>query len=630
MSVSVAEHWLEERCASVSPSDVATGVRLDQGRTRRPGQRGGYPLRLVLTRTSRRDEQPRDPSVVALGTVTRRRSELDASMIEATAAVVVAVRDRVLARKGLLGAELGRGQAREVASEVRRLAAAEAEVLAGFGVDEARQLVGVATARPVLRQVVTEALRRGEASWSLVRVFWQRSARLTDDQQLLVAEALFGTDAAEAAEERLDEDGDLSGEPWAHATFAAACRREVTACEGQDVVADRERRRRAYAARRASVRAHDDGTATLTVTGPAITVSAVHQRIDRISRTVRRGGDERTLDQLRCDVIETLLLHGVLDLPQPDQLDLITPQQADRLAAVLDAQPSVQLQVVVPADALAMGFPVCGSCAAQLDAEADDPRAEVPPVPGPPPGPPAGPPAGPPPGPLAGPPPADGPPGRGLVGEVLGPLPFFVTPGHGRELALLPGTTLTRLLTDPADGRLIERTIKVYRPDAQMRRQVMATDLYSRAPGSRLSGQCCELDHVTPYGAAGGQTCETNLASLDKRRHQFKTLGAWHVAIRARRDLTFTTVLGQVVGTRSHDYRQYLHVREPEDLEDRLDLANRAVYAALAARPEHRVRPRAGAWLTLTHTTRDGSVRPGPPAGATPLDVLLGIVGEHR
>src|SRR5690606_3161895 len=82
-------------------------------------------------------------------------------------------------------------------------------------------------------------------------------------------------------------------------------------------------------------------------------------------------------------------------------------------------------------------------------------------------------------------------------------------PGHARELFYTPGTTLHRILTDPADGRAIERTITTYRPDTDMRRQVHTADLYSRNPQHRLTGRTLEIDHVIPYGTPGGTTTET-------------------------------------------------------------------------------------------------------------------------
>lgn len=171
-----------------------------------------------------------------------------------------------------------------------------------------------------------------------------------------------------------------------------------------------------------------------------------------------------------------------------------------------------------------------------------------------------------------------------MVAEVLGPHPFFISDGHARELALFPGTTLHRLVVDPRDGRLVERTIATYRPDTDMRRQIIAADVYNRAPGSRLGAHAGELDHVTPYGWAGGPTSETNLVLLARQPHKFKTDGSWHLSIGARRDLSITTVLGQVLTTRTYDYRTHLRTRHPHDPDARRDLADRLTYATLTAR----------------------------------------------
>ena len=186
-----------------------------------------------------------------------------------------------------------------------------------------------------------------------------------------------------------------------------------------------------------------------------------------------------------------------------------------------------------------------------------------------------------------------------------------------------------------------------------MRRQVIATDLYSRAPSTRTTpAENSQLDHVTPHGWAGGPTSEPNLASLAIPPHQLKTLGLLKVHIGTRRDLTFTTLLGQVLHSRSHDYRQYLtdrittlknhldHTADTHDAdnrarsraearEDALDLANQTLYAALATRPEHRTGPTRthtdpdglGLWLTHTDPTTS-QTRPGPRPDHPTLDDL--------
>ena len=598
--------------------------------------------RRAAQETRRADEDSVHPSVLRMRAVGAARSVEDAELITSTAAVTGAVRDAVLDRRGLVGVELGRTQSASVEQEVRNLAVAELQLATGLGVTEARTMVTAAMAPSALRTVVDVALRSGEASWSLVRAFFERTTGLSAEQRMLVALALFGDDASLAHEDRLDPDGDLHRLPWGHARFRAALDAEVTACESTDPDSERERRAKAYARRRVTLKVHDDGTATLRISGPAATLVAINQRVDRTARTLRREGDERNLDQLRTDSAGATLLYGVIPLPGTDVKhengataegaegeellfdETLAPEAMDHIARVLNALPLVQLQVVVPFGALAGGFPICASCGNPTDRGA--PPTPAPSAKSPPPRQPSPARQSPPPGQSPPPTPAhrEADLGRGGVAEVLGPHPFFVTDGHARELALFPGTTLHRLVVDPRDGRLVERTINTYRPDTDMRRQIIAADVYSRAPGSRLGAHAGELDHVTPYGWAGGPTREANLALLAKRAHQFKTDGAWRATINGRRDLTITSVLGQVVTTRVHDYRTYLRTRHPDDLDARRDLANRLVYAALAEQPVQRHdtgRPRDG--VGLDWTSRNGATYDGPSPSHPTLDDLL-------
>ncbi|GGK75613.1 hypothetical protein GCM10011509_25390 [Ornithinimicrobium pekingense] len=217
-------------------------------------------------------------------------------------------------------------------------------------------------------------------------------------------------------------------------------------------------------------------------------------------------------------------------------------------------------------------------------------------------------------------------------------------------LAMAPGTTLVRLLTDPADGRLIERSIASYRPDADMRRQVRAADVTSRAPGSRIPAARCDLDHEHPF-AAGGPTSESNLNCKDRRVHGFKTKGWWRTVMAANRDVAWTTLLGQSETTRAHDYRQYLDARAPldpdqrqvhpsqrDDHAERLDLAGQALYAALTHRDPHSTLaapddalgatdhdPSLGGWVWVSHTNPHGIRRHGPPPDRPTVAEILGI-----
>jgi hypothetical protein len=208
------------------------------------------------------------------------------------------------------------------------------------------------------------------------------------------------------------------------------------------------------------------------------------------------------------------------------------------------------------------------------------------------------------------------------------------------------------LLVDPADGRLIERTITSYRPDADMRRQVRAADVTSRAPGSRRPAPWCDLDHEHTF-ADGGPTSEANLNLKDRTAHRFKTGGWWTSVMAPDRDVTWTTLLGQTRTTRCHDYRQYLdslappdarqvgtHPAERTDHDDRLDLACQVLYAALVHRGPHahladpddhhgatEHDPTLGGWVRVTHTNPDGHLYHGPPPDHPTVADVLGMTG---
>ena len=720
------------------------------------------------------EEHRTDASVLRLREVAGRRSAQDADLVTTAGDVVGATREVLVERKDLIGVELGKTQERTLMAEVKRLAVAEVQVAIGFGITEAQQLVAVATCAGDLRTILLDAMRQGRASWAMVRAFWSRTASLDDEQRMLVAQALFGTDPWLAAPERLDPDDSFHDGPWEHGQFHRALDREATACASADPGAELERRQRAYRRRRASFRAHDDGTGTLTITGPLVSLFAVWLRLDRAARSLRARGDERTLTQGRYDLAAALLLFATVtlpgkdaggdtgegkgqdepgpvsaddasagpsedeqsladgaqdeappgaseqsspdpgDAPDPDMTwadEVLAPDDLAQLVRVINAQPTVHLNVVLPYSTLVGGFPMCAGCSRPTHRPEDQPTGPGPQeecvpqeecacndsqegcacndsqegcacgrssqVPG-----------GEDPASGKGPSPRSG-SGidqdrddskgrRGGAAEVLGPMPFWITDGHARELALWPDTMLHRFVTDPYDGRFVERTIEPYKPDTDMRRQVIAADLYSRAPGSRTTGaHAGQLDHVIPYGWGGGKTSELNLALLAIPPHQFKTLGHWKVEIGTRRDMTFTTLLGQVTRSRVHDYRQYLERRlngvdagggaggetggggstgaggeagedgstgaeadarssrgtEPERRRwARRDLASRAVYAALAAQDEHRLGPTRSQRqddrdrLLVTHTDpATGAERTGPPEEPDTLQDVLDL-----
>jgi len=113
--------------------------------------------------------------------------------------------------------------------------------------------------------------------------------------------------------------------------------------------------------------------------------------------------------------------------------------------------------------------------------------------------------------------------------------------GHGpipAETARLIASdgTWRRLLTDPADGTLLERSSRAYRPGAVLGAHVIARDVTCTFPGCVRPAGTSELDHIAPYRATatGGdvgppQTTASNLHAVCKRHHDLKTRGLWKV-----------------------------------------------------------------------------------------------------
>jgi len=74
-----------------------------------------------------------------------------------------------------------------------------------------------------------------------------------------------------------------------------------------------ERHREALATRRVVIEPSEDGMAWLLVHLPAVEAQAVHARITGIAKVLgAQDGEERTLDQIRADVVGDLLVDGVV------------------------------------------------------------------------------------------------------------------------------------------------------------------------------------------------------------------------------------------------------------------------------------------------------------------------------
>jgi hypothetical protein len=96
------------------------------------------------------------------------------------------------------------------------------------------------------------------------------------------------------------------GSVRSHRSFTRELRRQVVVhtLDPAEERAEALRRRCAYGW------LEPDGTGRLTVVGDAARVTAALDRVDRLARSLRGGGDARTLEQLRSDVALDLILHG--------------------------------------------------------------------------------------------------------------------------------------------------------------------------------------------------------------------------------------------------------------------------------------------------------------------------------
>ncbi len=283
-----------------------------------------------------------------------------------------------------------------------------------------------------------------------------------------------------------------------------ALRREVIAA---DPAAAEDRRARAaehrYVGRpEPASSGGEDGMATLTLCGPAEDVCALWIATDAAARHTRTNGDPRTLDQLRFDLL-TGLAWTALDT---GHLGCCNPTCTSIGAAA------------PPATTPGPDEPAAGDTAR--------------PAPAAPPGDAARPAAAP-----AGPVVLGRRRGRAAAVQVTVPITALLgddsVPGEldgygpitaGTARRITGDATLRRLLTDPADGRLLDYGRTTYSPPAALAAHVVARDRTCRFPTCHRPATEAEIDHQIPY-AAGGTTSAGNTWALHPGHHRAKT---WH------------------------------------------------------------------------------------------------------
>nr|WP_274635865.1 HNH endonuclease signature motif containing protein [Microbacterium bovistercoris] len=268
------------------------------------------------------------------------------------------------------------------------------------------------------------------------------------------------------------------------------------------------RHKQARQARTARVIDLDDDMSRLLLDGPATLIHAIFDRATQMARTVQQAatgsdpdattipahedglpvGDDRTLDQLRADVLTDLLLTAAPTGHGP----------ADAFAGI-----TAQLQVTIPATLLHPDSPGDTSNPAPGDPADRDPAHETPAI-------------------LSG----------------YGP----IDTDTARVLAAAT-TSWTRIFTDPHTG--IPVSADRYRPHPALARLLDARDQHCRFPGCRQPVHRCDLDHTHDH-ALGGTTAHDNLEHLCRRHHVLKHHTRWTVRQLPRGILEWTSPTGRV------------------------------------------------------------------------------------
>ncbi|WP_144628704.1 HNH endonuclease signature motif containing protein [Arthrobacter woluwensis] len=282
---------------------------------------------------------------------------------------------------------------------------------------------------------------------------------------------------------------------------------------------------RARAERRVWVSPLPDGMAELTAVLPAAVAQGIHGRLTDMARELKdraplgtSPGEVRTLDQLRADLLADLLLTGGPQrVADPEghlaairaRVEVTIPVELLRSLEESDGSqrdPERQWDTALWLG-LGSGSPVrsdgpvrsCGSVASHGGAGRHAVTAE-------------------------------------LNGQ------FVLDPETARRLAG-GEPAWNRVLTDPLSGAVL--AVDRYRPNADLRRYLVARDTRCRFPGCGIRAAFLDLDH-TEDAAHGGMTSSTNLAGLCRRHHVLKHHSRWTVRQVGRGVLEWTSPTGRV------------------------------------------------------------------------------------
>ncbi len=112
-----------------------------------------------------------------------------------------------------------------------------------------------------------------------------------------------------------------------------------------------------------------------------------------------------------------------------------------------------------------------------------------------------------------------------------------------REIASDPGSTWSRLITDPATGQLLEAGADKYRSPASLARLIKARDRECTQPGCHRPAEFSEIDHIVTW-AQNGKTNHHNCHGYCKIHNLLRNEPGWLAEPTGNGGMTITTPSG--------------------------------------------------------------------------------------